>query len=297
MGVNLAKLLVVTDQETSASPAALKISVLASGKVLLGSQEVSLSALEEALEAARVDGPIIHYYRENAEDKAPPQAEAVFKLIAANHLRVALHTKADFSDQLDSSVLMKAKDQAERSSNLIEWPGIETFFAKVRKQAAGSRGVSLVRPDRGHFIIPAPAQGSIPSQMVEAVSAVIPSQDPRNVAAIAASGALTGSPGQKPSLPDIAKRVPFFGLLMGLVYTGHTVWIFEASSEMAAAGCEDADVLIVDSDAIAALPQGWAVDAALVMRNPNILVYDRNRQKVGAMRTAGEVPGRIEFPA
>ena len=59
----------------------------------------------------------------------------------------------------------------------------------------------------------------------------------------------------------------------------------------------DADVLVVDSGAIAALPQGWDEDAAVVMRNPNILVYDRNRQKIGAIRTAGEVPGRIEFPS
>ena len=132
--------------------------------------------------------------------------------------------------------------------------------------------------------------------MVEAVKPVIPSEQPRNVAAIAAHGALSADPSNKPALREIAKRVPFFGLLIGLAYTGHAVWIFEASPELVTAGCEDADVLIVDSDAIAAFPQGWAVDAALVMRNPNMLVYDRNRQKIGALRTAGEVPGRIEFP-
>jgi len=181
-------------------------------------------------------------------------------------------------------------------TDLIEWPGIETFFAKVRKQAAGSRGVSLVRPDRLHFILPAPPTGSIGSRMVEGVKAAIPSEQPRNVAAIAAAGALAGDPSSKPALPDIAKRVPFFGLLVGLAYIGHAVWVFEALPEMATAGCEDADVLIVDSDAIATLGPAWAVDASVVMRNANILVYDRKRGRIGAMRTAGEVPGRIEFP-
>ncbi len=287
----------VPDQETSATPGALKISVLASGKVLLDGREAGLSELEEVLQAAKLSGSVVHYYRENPEDKAPLEAEAVFQRIIANRLRVALHTQPDFSDKFDPRGLPQATESTARPANLIEWPGIEIFFAKVRKQAAGSRGVSVVRPDRVQFIVPAPPPGSIQPQMVEAVKAVIPSGEPRNIAAIAAPGALAGDPDKKPALPDLARRVPFFGLLVGLAYAGHAVWIFEASAELANAGCEDADLLIVDSDAIAALPQGWAVDAALIMRNPNILVYDRKRHKIGAIRTAGEVPGRIEFTA
>jgi hypothetical protein len=262
----------------------LKVSVLSSGDILLDGREVSLSELEEAFQAAKIDGSVVKYYRENPQSQAPPEAEAVIKLITANRLRVALFTQADFTGT------------PELPSNVLEWPGIETFFAKVRKRAAGSRGVSLIRPDRVHFILPAPPPGSISQPMVDGVKAVIPSDEPRNVAAIAAPGALVGDPARPPALPEVARRVPFFGLLVGLAYTGHAVWIFEASPEMMPAGCEDADVLIVDSEAITALPPGWAVDAAIIMRNPNILAYDRNRQKIGALRTAGEVPGRIEFP-
>jgi hypothetical protein len=97
-------------------------------------------------------------------------------------------------------------------------------------------------------------------------------------------------------MPDIARHVPFLGLLVGLAYVGHAVWIFDAVPALMPAGCEDADVLVVDSNAVATLPSGWMDDARLVMRNPNILVYDRVRQKVGALITAGEVPGAIEFP-
>lgn len=197
----------------------------------------------------------------------------------------------------ETSAAPDFQDNAASPSNVIEWPAIEVFFAKVRKQAAASRGVSLVRPDRTHFILPAPPDGTITAQMVNRVKAAIPSDEPRNIAAIAAPGGLAGDPKQKPTLPDMARRVPFFGLLIGLAYVGHAVWIFEASPEVVTAGCEDADILVVDSDAIAVLPPGWAVDAAIAMRNANILAYDRGRHKIGALRTAGEVPGKIEFPA
>ena len=142
----------------------------------------------------------------------------------------------------------------------------------------------------------APPQGAISEQMIASVKAVVTSEEPRNIAAIAAADALAGDPSKPPSLPDIARRVPFFGSLMGLAYVGHAVWIFEAVAALLSDGCEDADVLIVDSNAIATLPSGWSESASGVMRNANILVYDRNREKIGAMCTAGVVPGRIEFP-
>jgi hypothetical protein len=276
-------------------PDELKVSVLASGSILLDGREIGLSELEEAFQAAKLNGSVVKYYRENPEGESPPEVEAVLKLIIANRMRVALYTTPDFSRQPEL-------ETAPQASNVIEWPGIEVFFAKVRKQAAGSRGVSLVRPDRVHFILPAPPPGAISPQMIEGVTAIIPSEQPRNVAAIAVRGALAAGapakdPAKPPALPEIAKRVPFFGLLIGLAYTGHAVWIFEASPEVVTAGCEEADVLIVDSEALSSLPKGWAEDAALAMRNANILVYDRGTQKIGALRIAGEIPGRIEFPS
>ena len=257
----------------------MKISVLASGRILLDGREVSLTELEEALHVAKLGGATVQYDRENPASEAPPEADEVIKRISANRLRVALPTADD-----------------GRPSNVIEFPGVETFFAKVRRKAAGNRGVSLVRPDQKHFILPAPPQGSINPQMIEGVKSVVSSEQPRNIAAIAAADALAGDPSKPPTLPDVARRVPFFGLLIGLGYVGHAVWIFEAIPSMMTAGCEEADMLIADSNAIATLPPSWLEDAGAVMRNPNILIYDRARQKVGAIRVAGEVPGRIEFP-
>jgi hypothetical protein len=268
----------VADQEAGSSGGVVNIRVLASGQILLEGREVSLSELDDALYNAKLEGSTVLYDRENPDTAGPPEAEAVMKLITANRLRIAF------------------APQPDRPSKVIEFPGIETFFAKIRRQAAGHRGVSLVRADQVVYNLPAPPQGSISPQMVEGVNSVVSSEQIRNIAAVAAADALAGDPSKPPTLPDVARQVPFFGLLIGFAYVGHAVWIFEAIPAMMPSGCEDADILIVDSNAIATLPEGWVEDAGAIMRNPNILVYDRSRHKVGAMRTAGEVPGRIEFP-
>jgi hypothetical protein len=262
----------------------VRVSVTASGKILLEDREVSLSALDDALQTAKIEGATIQYDREDPASEAPAEVMQVMKLITDKRLRIALPAMPDTSES------------APRPSNVLEFPGAESFFTKVRRKAAGVRSVSVVRSELAHFMLPAPPQGTINEQMIAGVRAVVAAEEPRNIAAIAAADALAGDPSKPPSLPDIARRVPFFGLLMGLAYVGHAVWIFEAVASLLNDGCEDADVLIVDSNAIATLPSGWSETASGVMRNPNILVYDRNREKLGAICTAGEVPGRIEFP-
>jgi hypothetical protein len=260
----------------------IEISVTASGQVFLDGREVSLSELEEALPAAKLDGTTVRYTRENPESDAPEVAEQVMKLIAANRLRIA------FSPSPDIPV--------EKTAKVLEFPGIETIFAKVRRQAAKHRGIVLVRPDNILYQLAAPPEGSISEPMIAGVKAMISSEQPRNIAAIAAVGALAAEPGKAPALRVVGRKVPFFGLLIGLAYAGNAVWIFEGVESMVPAGCEDADVLIIDSDAVATLPRDWATDAGRIMRNSNILVYDRTREKMGALQTAGVVPGRIEFP-
>jgi hypothetical protein len=267
------------DHESGSPGATVKIAVLASGRILLDGDEVSLGELDAALQVAKLRGATVEYSRENPAGEASPVVDEVMKLITANRLRIALATESD-----------------SRPSNLIEFPGIETFFSKVRRQAAKTRGVSLVRPDQIVYGLPAPPEGSLNPQMVEGVKSVFSSDTPRSIAAIAPADALAGDPAKPPTLPDIARRVPFLGLLIGFAYVGHAVWIFEAQPSMMPAGCEDADILLVDSNAIATLPADWAEDAAAVMKNPNVLVFDRSRHKIGVLRTAGEVPGRIEFP-
>jgi len=80
---------------------------------------------------------------------------------------------------------------------------------------------------------------------------------------------------EKPSLHDAGRAVPFFGLLMGLATSGHSVWIFDGSLAAAlAAGCREADLAIVDSARLETLPESWQSLVAAVIRTPQILVHD-----------------------
>jgi hypothetical protein len=284
---SLAKIGVVSDEATGGHPHVRVVAVLHSGQIQLDGREVTLRELADELLKAKAEGSTVEFDDAVRSHGFPPKAADVMNLIAANKLRVVVIKPSAAQD--DSS-------EPARPNNVIELPGAEHFFAKVRRRAAGQRGVSLIGRDRTHFILPAPKPGAVTPQMQAAVTAIIPSEQPRNIAAIAPQGTLAGSAGRPPSLREAGRQIPFFGLLIGLGYTGHTVWIFEALPKMFPAGCEEADVLIVDSDAIAHLPQGWLEDAGAIMRNANILIYDRSHQKAGAVRTAGEVPGRIEFP-
>ena len=99
------------------------------------------------------------------------------------------------------------------------------------------------------------------------MEAMISPKVKRNIAAIAYTelGAVTEAP----------TTIPFFGILMGLAYFGHSVWIFEGHFSALAAGCKDADVLIVDSSVVPFLRNDWAPAASSAMRRAEIYLHDR----------------------
>jgi hypothetical protein len=53
-------------------------------------------------------------------------------------------------------------------------------------------------------------------------------------------------------------------------------------------------VLIADSAVVANLEPGWDGIVAPVMRNPNILVHDRQTYRLAILRKVGQAPG-LEF--
>jgi hypothetical protein len=79
----------------------LRISALASGKILVEGKESSLPAVKQALEKATKENATVWYYRENPSAEPPPQAMEVVKLIIANKLPVSFSSKPDFSDYID----------------------------------------------------------------------------------------------------------------------------------------------------------------------------------------------------
>jgi hypothetical protein len=69
--------------------AILKVSVLASGSVLLNGEAVSLDQLRERIEAQKAARPVIWYYREAAGGEPPPEALQVMKLVVENRLPIS----------------------------------------------------------------------------------------------------------------------------------------------------------------------------------------------------------------
>jgi hypothetical protein len=145
-------------------------------------------------------------------------------------------------------------------------PDIEEVFAKARRQSVNQ--VIIVTPGRMLMSQPCPAPGSMTPDKVASVEQMMPSKVKRHVAVIACTelGGLT---------KDASKAIPFLGLLLGLAYIGHAVWVFEGHPSALAAGCRDADVLIVDSAMVPELQQDWVTVASGAMRHPEVYVHDR----------------------
>jgi hypothetical protein len=147
-----------------------------------------------------------------------------------------------------------------------EPPDIEEVFAKARRQS-GDR-VVIVTPGRIFIFQPCPAPASMSPDKVASVEQMMPSKVKRNVAAIAFTQ-LDGL------MSDASKTIPFLGILLGFAYIGHVVWVFEGHPSALAAGCRDADVLIVDGAMVPYLQNDWIAVASSVMKRPEIYVHDR----------------------
>jgi len=156
-----------------------------------------------------------------------------------------------------------------------EVPDIEEVFDKARNAALGvepteqkGRNVIVVTPGRMLMLQPCPAPGSMASSQVAAVEGMIPPKVKRNIATIAYTelSALRS---------DISKTIPFFGILLGFAYIGHAVWVFEGHASALAAGCKDANVLIVDGEMVPHLQADWASVASNVMKGREIYIHDR----------------------
>ena len=242
----------------------LKVSVLASGAVLLEGEPVSLEGLLAKLESAKTDRPVVWYYREAAEGEPPAQAMQVMKMVVENRLPISLSSKPDFSDYVD----LKGQSHPRNAT----WADA---VAVVREKTAGGKYAGLIRPDRSYMLVPSPAKSSVPAQMIQMMEKMIPPRPPRNVAVIADTYFTWKIGGGIPSLEEVGREIPFFGMLLGMACIGHSVCVFPGTDESLAAGCEGADVLVVDERQIPALAADWKEAAARAMRSPNILIHEK----------------------
>ena len=231
----------------------LKVSVLATGELRLNGEPVTLDALGQAMAEAAKPETVVWYHRENPAGEPPPIAAEVMKLISANKLPVRLSASPDFSDSIAPVVL-------------------DRVFAALRQKASQNQ-IVILRPNGQVLRFPASPRESVPAARLASVEKLLPSSVKRNVAVL---GNTAWTLAEQPTLQSANEAIPFFGLLVGLSTIGHAIWVFDAGpGHLLTAACRDADVLIVDSERVPALPEGWQDAAAKEMRHRQILVHDR----------------------
>ncbi len=143
----------------------------------------------------------------------------------------------------------------------------------VRPDAPDRAQIVLVTPARITMLQSCPAPGSLKPEQLAAAEQLA-TAPARNVAVIAFTDLDAMS-------QQIEQAIPFFELLRKLGYLGHAVWIFEGHVSAMAAGCRDADLLIVDDGMIPYLPGNWRSVASGVMRGSDIHLFER---QTGALR-------------
>jgi hypothetical protein len=175
---------------------------------------------------------------------------------------------------------------------------IQEVFARLRQTAAApgaAGGLAILKPDRTHLLMPRLAAAPSLETMAANMDRMVPRAVKRNIAVIAYT-LFEPQSGAMPGLAEVSQAIPFLGILVGLSYIGHAVWVFEGHASALSAGCRQADVLIVDSAMRPLLPPSWDADAAAAMRNPNILVHDRATFQLAMIRQAAKNGGALQFP-
>jgi hypothetical protein len=277
-----------------------KISVPSSGSVLLNGKPIEIADLDRLLQNTKGKDAAVWYYRESPKAEAPPEAKAVINLIIKSSLSLSFSSKPDFSDYLDSKGVSHPRMPVGRNRTAYDArmpdidavPNVEQVFTDARKMTAGKPAALIViRPNREFAVFPAPDH-PLESAVAKVERLVSPAVR-RNIAVIAYTG-FGEETFSSTSTADANKAIPFIGMLLGLSYIGHSVWIFEGHSSAIAAGCRDADLLIVDSAMLPFLEKGWENEAAKVMRNANILIHDRASYQLRIVRTIG-ADNKLQF--
>ena len=137
--------------------------------------------------------------------------------------------------------------------------GLEKVFTQAKQLAEeetiladGShmRHVVIVSPGRLLLIKDTYPPETLPSENRTVLEELIPSDRSLKIVVIAYTflDALR---------EDVRKTIPFFDYLLGFVYLGHAVWVFEGHSSVLEMGCRGADFVLVDQRMLPFLEPDW----------------------------------------
>ena len=264
--------------------------------MLLDGQVIDMETLDQKLSAADKTTTTVWYYREAATKEAPPHAMAVIQTIVKHKLKISISSKPDFSDYVDAKGVSHPRQAPQAQiPDVNQNADIEKVFGTVRAVAngeSGQRGLVILLPDRQYLVLPPMPDSPELKKIAAGLAQFIPADVRRNIAVIAPTSlAATGTP----DVAQVGKAIPFLGLLMGLSQIGHAVWVFEGHPSALAAGCREADVLLIDSAVRPLLPEGWQDTARSALRNANILLHDRATFQLRVIAKIGSRTDRLEF--
>ena len=156
---------------------------------------------------------------------------------------------------------------------------IDEVFSRAREAADQSqegedgllrRQVIIVTPGRLLIAKECPIPPELPAEALKMLIGLAPPNPPRKIAVIAFTllQALKS---------DLRRAIPFIDVLLGFGTLGHCVWVFEGHPSARAAGCREADLLLVDSAMLTELDRmgEWQEIALGAMRGEKIKVIAR----------------------
>jgi hypothetical protein len=279
----------------------IRISVLASGEILLDGNAAQLSGIKDALRRADRKADSVLYYRESPQAEPPPQAADVMNLIISHKLAVSLSTKPDFSDYVDRFGQIHPRSiqavEAPRDPFEPAMPDVdlrrkpEDVFAEARRSVSREKGVGgvvIVRPDRGLLVLPPlPAPPKLPP-----LPTMIPTGRSCNIAVISNTLFTMSHAAAVPSLQDANRAIPFLGYLIGWWQVGHRVWVFEGHPSALAAGLTDSEFLLLDSGMLKFLQADWMAVARRMMKpGGKVFLHDREKYQLDLLAASDRPPG------
>jgi hypothetical protein len=157
---------------------------------------------------------------------------------------------------------------------------VRRCLSDARRLSAGVRGerwVVIIAPDGTLIRVPVPAlEDAVPSLLRDTRTALAPDPLPTSGLDITAIICTNGVRKLAHSFHGMLPLVPNLSYLVGAACLGNTVVAFEGQHGDVVAGCEGADMLLVDDGMVPLLQPDWAAVAVRTLRQPRVIFFGRD---------------------
>ena len=159
---------------------------------------------------------------------------------------------------------------------------IKRCFENARRLSTGAHGVRwvvIIAPDGTLINVPVAPEEEADRTLLRDVRMVLaPNKEPVTGLTITAINCTTGIQRVARSFHKMLPLIPNLSYLVGAASLGNNVVAFEGHADDFAAGCVDADVLLLDGGMLPLLRPDWADIALNTLRQPRIYMFGRDGQ-------------------